>query len=74
MRLAFPLLVHGVGKTIAQSGSYRVEHEGERSLDLNLPNEIEPEQTRLEITLSPSLAGVMIDAVPFRAGTTHPPL
>jgi uncharacterized protein YfaS (alpha-2-macroglobulin family) len=68
MRLAFPALVHGVNKTIAQSGAYRVTDDGQRSLQLDLPHEIDPEQTRLEVTLSPSLAGVMIDALPYLAG------
>lgn len=67
MRLAFPVLVHGVSKMVAQSGSYRVDHQGERALQLDLPAEIDPEQTRLEITLSPSLGGVMIDALPYLA-------
>jgi uncharacterized protein YfaS (alpha-2-macroglobulin family) len=68
MRLAFPVLVHGIDKTIAQSGSYRVGQDGARTLELDLPREIDPEQTRLEVTLSPSLAGVMLDALPFLAG------
>jgi hypothetical protein len=68
MRLAFPVLVHGVNKTIAQSGAYRVTDDGQRTLQLDLPREIDPEQTRLEVTLSPSLAGVMIDALPYLAG------
>jgi hypothetical protein len=68
MRLAFPVLVHGVNKTIALSGAYRVADQGERTLQLDLPRDIDPEQTRLEVTLSPSLAGVMIDALPYLAG------
>jgi alpha-2-macroglobulin len=68
MRLAFPVLVHGINKTIAQSGSYRVAQDGERSLSLDLPRDIDPEQTRLEVTLSPSLAGVLLDALPYLAG------
>src|SRR5204863_561705 len=59
MRLAFPVLVHGINKTVAQSGSFRVAQEGARELQLDLPREIDPEQTRLEVTLCPSLAGVM---------------
>jgi uncharacterized protein YfaS (alpha-2-macroglobulin family) len=65
MRLAFPVLVHGINKTIAQSGSYRVAQSGERTLELDLPADIDPEQTKLEVTLSPSLAGVMLDALPY---------
>jgi len=68
MRMAFPVLVHGVNKTFAQSGSYRVNQSGERTLKVELPQEVDPEQTRLEITLSPSLAGVMIDALPYLIG------
>jgi uncharacterized protein YfaS (alpha-2-macroglobulin family) len=68
MRLAFPVLVHGINKTSAQSGSYRVAQDGERVLALDLPRDIDPEQTRLEVTLSPSLAGVMLDALPYLAG------
>ncbi len=68
MRMAFPVLVHGINKTLAQSGSYRVNQSGERTLKVELPHEIDPEQTRLEITLSPSLAGVMIDALPYLIG------
>ncbi len=68
MRLAFPVLVHGINKTIAQSGSYRVAQTGQRTMELDLPQEIDPEQTKLEVTLAPSLAGVMIDALPYLAG------
>lgn len=68
MQIAFPVLVHGVNKTVAQSGSYRVTQEGERTVKIDLPEQIDPEQTRLEVTLSPSLAGVMIDALPYLIG------
>jgi hypothetical protein len=68
MRLAFPVLVHGINKTIARSGAFRVAEEGSRELELDLPREIDAEQTKLQVTLSPSLAGVMIDALPYLAG------
>ncbi len=68
MQLAFPVLVHGINKMVAQGGSYRVGDNGSRELKLTLPAEIDPEQTKLEVTLSPSLAGVMIDALPYLAG------
>ena len=68
MQLAFPVLVHGINKMVAQGGSYRVTDNGTRELKFNLPSEIDPEQTKLEVTLSPSLAGVMIDALPYLAG------
>jgi uncharacterized protein YfaS (alpha-2-macroglobulin family) len=68
MRMAFPALVHGINKTIAKSGAFRVADEGSREMQLDLPREIDAEQTRLQVTLSPSLAGVMIDALPYLAG------
>ena len=68
MQLVFPVLVHGVSKTVAQSGAFRVDANGERALTLDLPEEINPEQTKLEVTLSPSLGGVMIDALPYLIG------
>src|SRR5439155_7798578 len=68
MRMAFPVLVHGINKTLAHSGYYRVGQRGERTLTVELPRQIDPEQPRLEVTLSPSLAGVMIDALPYLAG------
>jgi uncharacterized protein YfaS (alpha-2-macroglobulin family) len=68
MQLSFPVLVHGINKMVAQGGSYRVGDNGARELKFNLPAEIDPEQTKLEVTLSPSLSGVMIDALPYLAG------
>lgn len=68
MQLSFPVLVHGINKMIAQGGSYRVGDNGTREIKLDLPTEIDPEQTKLEVTLSPSLSGVMIDALPYLAG------
>jgi uncharacterized protein YfaS (alpha-2-macroglobulin family) len=68
MQLSFPVLVHGINKMVAQGGSYRVGDNGARDLKIELPTEIDPEQTKLEVTLSPSLSGVMIDALPYLAG------
>jgi len=66
--MAFPALVHGIDKTLASSGAYRADAAGTREIDLPLPEEINPEATTLEVTLSPSLAGAMIDALPYLAG------
>jgi alpha-2-macroglobulin len=68
MRMTFPVLVHGVMKTVAQSGSYRVSQDGARTLNIDIPKQIDPEQTKVEVTLSPSLGGVLIDALPYLAG------
>lgn len=68
VRMAFPVLVHGVRKTTAQSASYRPTQEGDRTLELNVPEQVDPEQTQLELTLSPGLGGVLIDALPYLIG------
>lgn len=68
MRLAFPVLVHGVNKQLVQSGAFQPAQNGERTLAWTLPAEIDPEQSRLELTFSPSLAGAMVDALPYLVG------
>ena len=66
--LSFPLLMHGIEKQLAQGGSFRVGAEGGRKMRFEIPAEIDPAQTRLEISFTPSLAGVLVDALPFLAG------
>ncbi len=66
--LSFPLLVHGIEKQLAQGGSYPPRDEGTREMRLEIPAEMDPAQTRLEISLTPSLAGVLVDALPYLAG------
>jgi uncharacterized protein YfaS (alpha-2-macroglobulin family) len=68
MKMAFPALVHGIDKTVASSASFKVEEEGAKQVTLPLPTEINPDATELVVTLSPSLAGAMIDALPYLAG------
>lgn len=65
VQLTFPVEVHGVRKALVQSGSFGVGQDGERTLRFEVPAEVDPGQTRLEINLSPGLAGVMIDALPY---------
>lgn len=67
-RMSFPVLVHGIDKTIAQSGSLRPEESGQRELALDLPQEIDAEKTHLVITASPTLAETLLDALPYLAG------
>src|SRR5439155_26603165 len=51
MRLAFPVLVHGINKTLAHSGPYRVRQAGARTPQLELPREIDRERPRVQVTL-----------------------
>jgi len=68
VQMSFPVLVHGVNKTVASSGSFRPAAEGERTIRLVVPDERDPVMTELVVTLSPSLAGVMLDALPYLIG------
>ena len=71
VRLTFPVEVHGIRKTLAQSGSFHVGQDGDRTLRIEVPTTIDPAQTRLEVNLSPGLAGVMIDALPYLSDSPY---
>ncbi|MCG3179041.1 MAG: hypothetical protein BIFFINMI_01372 [Phycisphaerae bacterium] len=66
MRMSFPVLVHGILKTESWSGVIRPDGK-DASLKFRVPAERRPEQSRLEIRYSPTLAGAMIDALPYLA-------
>lgn len=65
--LTFPVLVHGMEKTVARVGSISasVGAKGEKTVEMEVPNERREEETRLVVRTSPSLAGGMIDALPY---------
>lgn len=64
--LSFPVLVHGMEKTVARVGSISSgNRQAERSVEVVVPHERREEQTRLVVRTSPSLAGGMIDALPY---------
>ncbi|MBE7464180.1 MAG: tetratricopeptide repeat protein [Planctomycetes bacterium] len=65
MALTFPALVHGTEKFLADNGSYRPDAAGVREVSFSIPEERKPEATELRVTLSPSLAGAMLDALPY---------
>jgi len=66
MQLSFPAYVHGMLKTESWSGYLRPD-QGRASITLNVPAERRPEETRLEIRYSPTLAAAMVDALPYLA-------
>jgi hypothetical protein len=65
--LRFPVLVHGMMKTDSAVGSIGVKETGtaEKSLEITVPDARRPEQTDLVIRWSPTLAGAMMDALPY---------
>lgn len=64
MRMEFPVKVHGMLKTESWSGVVRPDA-ARAALEIRMPAERRPEQTRLEIRYSPTLAGAMVDALPY---------
>jgi hypothetical protein len=64
MQMAFPVQVHGMLKQEAWSGVVRAG-EPSGSFTVKVPSERRPEQTRLEVRYSPTLAGAMVDALPY---------
>jgi uncharacterized protein YfaS (alpha-2-macroglobulin family) len=64
VQMKFPVYVHGMLKMDSYSGSLRPDDEA-GSFDITVPSERRAEQTRLEVRYSPTLAGAMVDALPY---------
>ena len=69
VKMEFPVFVHGMEKTVSQCVSMPASGpKGTRTLTLDVPAERDPSASRLEVRFSPSLAGAMLDAVPYLIG------
>ncbi len=66
MQQSFPVLVHGMLKTESYSGVIRPS-ETTGKFTVTVPEKLRAEQTRLEVRYSPTLAGAMVDALPYLA-------
>ena len=64
MEQKFPCYVHGMLKQEAFSGALRPE-DASGTITVRVPAERRPEQSRLEVRYSPTLAGAMVDALPY---------
>jgi len=69
-QLRFPAYVHGMLKTESWSLALRPEAE-EGSVLARVPEERRPEQTVLELRFSPTIAGAMVDALPYLVDYPH---
>ena len=65
MQMSFPVLVHGMTKQVATTGSMRPDQERTVTVELNVPMQRRPELTRLEVQFTPTLVGAMLDALPY---------
>ncbi len=61
---SIPVYVHGMLKQEAQSGYLKPEATA-ATLEIKVPEERRPEETKLTVRFSPTLAGAMIDALPY---------
>ena len=64
MEQSFPCFIHGMLKMDAYSGVIRTKDESGK-FAVTVPAERRPKQTRLEVRYSPTLAGAMVDALPY---------
>jgi uncharacterized protein YfaS (alpha-2-macroglobulin family) len=67
VQMSFPCYVHGMLKTESFSGVVRAtkENADSQSITIRVPEERRPDQTRLEVRYSSTLAGAMVDALPY---------
>ena len=64
MQMTFPAYIHGMEKVESFSGAIRPDKES-ASLAFTVPAERRAEDSRVEIRYSPTLAGAMVDAIPY---------
>lgn len=64
MRMTFPVLIRGFLRTESLLATVR-PNDSEATLAFEIPQQIRPDQTRLEVRYSPTLAGAMLDALPY---------
>lgn len=62
----FPVYVHGMLKTESFAGALRPK-DASGKLTFDVPEDRRVEQSRLEVRYSPTLAGAMVDALPYLA-------
>jgi len=67
VQMNFPVYVHGMTKQVPKSGVIRPD-KSEASVIFELPAERRVAESRLELRFSPSLAGAMVDALPYLTG------
>ncbi len=64
-QLTFPCHVHGILKTEAWAGTVRPDQTVSSAVAFQVPDARRIEQSVLEVRYSPSLAGAMVDALPY---------
>ncbi len=70
VEMHFPVRVHGMRKTEAYSGSIRADNNS-ATFQIAVPERRRINDTLLEIRYSPSLAGALVDALPYLVRYPH---
>jgi uncharacterized protein YfaS (alpha-2-macroglobulin family) len=65
MEMRFPVFVHGMLKMESFTGVIRPQQKESAKLVLDVPAQRRINETRLEVRYSPTLAGAMVDALPY---------
>lgn len=66
MEMKFPVLVHGIMKQVPQTGSIATDDaKGIAKFAIDVPEQRRIEESVLELRYSPTLAGAMVDALPY---------
>ncbi len=66
MEMTFPVYVHGILKQMAWSKEI-APGVGSTKIEIEVPAERKPAESRLEVRYSPTIAGAMVDALPYLA-------
>jgi len=64
MEQTFPCYIHGMLKTESYSGAIRPKDPSGK-FTIDVPKDRRPKDSRLEVRYSPTLAGAMVDALPY---------
>lgn len=70
MQMTFPVKVHGILKTESFTGSIPADGKTAQ-ISFQIPSQRKSELSRLELRYSPSLAGAMVDALPYLIYSPH---
>lgn len=70
MQVETPVRVHGIEQMNAYSGVIALD-ERSGAFEIDVPSDRRPEQTRLVVEYSPTIAGAMVDALPYLIDYPH---
>ena len=70
MQMTFPVKVHGILKTESFTGTIPTDGKSAQ-ISFQIPDQRKSELSRLELRYSPSLAGAMVDALPYLIYSPH---